>query len=54
MTKQNSASSPPNKEVQKLGTHATGSPDQFKTRTTSTPQKIDPPEVPNSGSTGAY
>lgn len=41
-------------ELQKLGTHATGSPDQFETRKTSTPQKIDPPEVPNAGSTGAY
>jgi hypothetical protein len=42
-------------ELQKLGTHATGSPDQYKTRKTSEMKTINPPDHPGgAGSTGAY
>ncbi|MGD8188756.1 hypothetical protein ACQCN2_02030 [Brevibacillus ginsengisoli] len=54
MTQNNLSSSIEKEELKNLGTHATGSPDQFKTRKTAETQTIHPPEEPNSGSTSAY
>jgi|GEM_PF-2962308 len=54
MTKENNTSDIAKEELMKYGTHATGSPEQFKTRTTSEVKQVNPPEQPNSGSMGAY
>ncbi|UFJ41163.1 hypothetical protein LOK74_00955 [Brevibacillus humidisoli] len=52
MSKSDYSSDIAKEELEKLGTHATGSPEQLKTRTTSETRTIQPPEQPGGIATG--
>ncbi|MFM1653314.1 hypothetical protein ACI7RC_14575 [Brevibacillus sp. B_LB10_24] len=55
MTDKNAPSPIAKEELETLGTHATGSPDQYKTRKTDEVQTIEPPDHPGgAGSSGVY